>query len=651
MERQPKRIYEFGPFHLDKSERLLLCNGENLQLTPKAFETLLVLVENSGHVLEKDELMKRIWPDTFVEEATLAQNIFKLRRILGESTDGQQYIETIPRRGYRFIAPVREVEKEDVEAVTPRAVYQPPAQVAEVAPQPIENPDSRAGLIQSLNLKSFVRIIAVTAILFGLSYQAYNMLRDNRPFPTNSTVRTMAVLPFVTLNQNDEDEFLGLGMADALITKLSNVRLIVVRPTSAVLKYRAVNLQPVAAGKELMVNLVLEGRIQRFGDRVRVTVQLVSVEDGAPLWAEKFDKQFDDIFTVQDSISEQVVSALTLRLSSHERELLTKRYTNNTDAYNDYIKGRFYWNKWTEEGFNKGLEFFQKAVEKDPRYALAYVGMADAYSALAFYNYIAAQEAMPLAKRAAQSALEIDNSLPEGRASLAVVLFFYDWDWGGAEKEFKLALEGNPSGYETYQSYGVYLLAMGRFDESVEMLKRAQELNPVSLITNTTVGFPYYFAGQNDKALEQYNRVLDMDKNFGLAYSAIGDVYIQMGMYKEAISEFEKCLALLGRKSGPLSSLGQAYALAGDKARALKVVDELKAMSQRQYISPFTIALVYTGLAEKYPEFKDEAFKWIESSVEERSNRVIFLKFQPSFKSLRSDPRFASILNRVGLAA
>lgn len=332
MGQEPKLVYEFGPFRLDTSERLLLCDSETLPLTPKAFETLLVLVENSGHVLEKGELMEKIWPDTFVEEATLAQNIFKLRRVLRETPDGQQYIETIPRRGYRFIMPVREVIKEE----NNHPIYEFPEDIYEELPEPEEilsrkfQPSEQAGW----NTMTKVKTIVAVVILAGVIFQGYSLWSKRNAPDQNSLVRTIAVLPFATLdgNESDEDDSLGLGMADALITKLSNVRLITVRPTSSVLKYRASGLEPVIAGKELKVDLVLEGRIQRVGDRVRVTVQLIGVDDGRPRWAEKFDEKYSDVFGVQDSISEQVVKALTLRLSNEEEPDLSKHYTKNNQA-------------------------------------------------------------------------------------------------------------------------------------------------------------------------------------------------------------------------------------------------------------------------------------------------------------------------------
>ena len=651
MSSQSKVVYKFGPFQLDKFERRLSRNSETIPLTPKAFETLLIFVESGCHLLTKDELMARIWPDTFVEEATLAQNVFTLRRVLGERPDGQQFIETVPKRGYRFVHAVTEFVEPSLERAP-----QPEAEVALVAPAAIDDSSKVVSdaprLAQPEIRKSRINWplrVASTIICIGLIYMAFQLLKTPRVSESDRSKRTLAVLPFQTLNSELESEYLGLGMTDALITKLSNVKSIVVRPTSAVLKYNSAQMEPAAAGRDLRVALVLEGRVQKAGDHFRLTVQLVSVENGAPLWADKFDAQFVDIIAVQDSISEQVVSALTLKLSTEERAQLNKRYTTNPDAYQDYLKGRFYWSKWTEEGFSKSAQYFRQAIEKDSEFSLPYIGLADSFNVAAFYGYVSPMEVMPQAKLLAHKALEIDDTLAEAHTTMANALLFYDWNWDGAEQEFKRALDLNPSDVGVNQSYGVYLLARGRFSAAKEALLRAQELDPVSLITTTVAGFPYYFSGDYDRALDFYDKVIEMDPSFGLVYAARGDVLEAKGLFREALAEHEKSLKLLGRKPGGLSSLGHTYALLGDKANALRIIDELTKLSKRQYVSPIAIATVYSGLAEKDPSFKDKAFDWLQAALEERSNRLVFLKTQPTFRSLRGDPRFVVLLKRIGL--
>ncbi|HWP43668.1 MAG TPA: winged helix-turn-helix domain-containing protein [Blastocatellia bacterium] len=584
MDDRLKRFYEFGPFRVDTRERILLRAGIQIALTPKAFDTLCVLIQNSGHVLMKDELMKRIWPDSFVEEATLAQNIFTLRKILGESPDEHQYIETVPKRGYRFIARVKSWD--DVSA-EPGAGQAP-------APAP--------------------------------------------------SLRSLAVLPFRPLGPESDDEYFGLGMADALITKLSNIRKIIVRPTSAVARYTNPTQEPAAIGRELKVEMVLEGRIQRVQERVRVTVQLVNVENSAPLWAKKFDGEFVDIFGVQDEISSQVVEALTLELSSNEMKLLTKHHTTNAAAYQQNLKGRYQWNRWTEEGFRKSIEYFKQAIEIEPDYAQAYAGIADTYNALAFYSHIPPHEAMPKVKEAAERALHIDDTLAEAHLSLASVLMFYDWQWQAAEREFKKAIELNPSYPMAHQGYGLFLIAMGRFEEAKAAHARALELDPISPLLITTAGFPFYFAGQYDEAIEQYKISLEVEPNFGLTHASLGDAYTHKGMYEEAVLEYERGMVLFGRKVSFLTSLGHVYGLSGNVAAARQILEEIQALAETRYVSPLSIAIVHIGLGEK-----DAAFDWLQKSFDERSNRLVYLNVQPTFNPIRSDSRFKRLLARVGL--
>jgi tetratricopeptide (TPR) repeat protein len=392
------------------------------------------------------------------------------------------------------------------------------------------------------------------------------------------------------------------------------------------------------------VDLVLEGKMQQVGERIRVTVQLLKVDTGVPLWAEKFDCQIMDLFALQDFISSQVAEALTLQLSRDESELLTKRSATDPRAYQEYLKGRYQWNKWTQESFEKSIKHFERAIEIEPGFALAYAGIADAHNAIQFYGYRPPHLTMPQMKAASNKALEIDDSLAEAHLSLATTYMFYDWDWNGAEREFKRAIELNPTYAMAYQGFGIYLTAMGRFDEAVAKLERAQELDPVSPLIGTTAGFPYYFSGQFDKAVEQYKRAHEADPNFVLIHTSLGDAYLQLGMNEEAIAEFEEAIEVGGRKPGLLSSLGYALGLSGKGDEANRILEELLDSSTRQYVSPITIAMIHLGLGEK-----DKTFAMLQAAYYERSNRMVFLKVQPCFFPLRSDARFTEMLRCVGL--
>ncbi len=573
MSRLTKHFYEFGPFRLDVKERLVLHEGETVPLTPKAFDMLLALVENSGHLVEKNELMQRLWPDSFVEEGSLAQNISLLRKALGES-ESQKFIETVPRRGYRFVA----------------RVLSKPEQIAD------------------------------------------------------RTITSIAVLPFKSIGVDGGDEYLGIGIAETLTTRLSSLNLLIVRPTSAVLKYASSEKETVVAGRELEVDTVLEGSIRRLGERLRVTARLVSVPDGSVLWADKFDENFPDIFEVEDSISGKVAEALALKLSGEEQKRLTKRYTDNAEAYQLYLKGRYFWNKRTEDGFNRGISQFKQAVEKDSNYALAYAGLADSYIGLTFYNFAAPNETMPKAKEAAMNALVIDNALAEAHASLAHALMNYDWNWSEAEKQFKLSIELNPDYATAHEWYAIhYLTATGRPEEALQEMKRALELEPTSLVMNTFMGAALYFAGRYDEAIEQCRRTIEMDPNFAVAH--LGLAYEQKGMFDDAIAEFQKATTLSGGSPLMKASLGHAYAKANRKDEATMILNELKKLSKQRYVSSYEAAAIYVALGDNV-----QAFQLLERAYTEHCFHLVHLKVWPQFNVVRADLRFQDLVQRIGLS-
>ncbi|HEX8708189.1 MAG TPA: protein kinase [Pyrinomonadaceae bacterium] len=468
----------------------------------------------------------------------------------------------------------------------------------------------------------------------------------DRQEPTTTGGRSIAILPFKMLRVEEKsDEYLGMGMADAIITKLSNIQRIIVRPTSAVIKYADGESNAVSAGHELDVNFVLDGRIQRVADRVRVTVQLVRVRDGAPLWATKFDENFTDIFEVEDSISGQVAEALMPRLTGEERELLYKRETENAKAYQAYLKGRYFWNKFTDEDLGKALEQFEEAIRLDPNYALAYVGVADYHNWAAIYGVCSPEECFPQAKAAASRALEIDDSLAEAHAALAFTTVCYDWDWVASEQRFKRALELNPNYGLTHQWYSNLLAARGRFDEAITEMKRAQQINPLSVIDQTMTGWTYYHARQYEMAIEELQKALQMDRNFGNAHMILGAVYAEVGMYDEAISMVNRSLELMEGSAVPMWVLGYTLAASGRRQKAQEVLGKLERLSGERYISPYQFAVINVGLGNY-----DAAFEWLEKAYESRDEWLLWLGTEPKLDALRSDPRFTSLLRRVGLA-
>ena len=496
----------------------------------------------------------------------------------------------------------------------------------------------RRGALSRLVDRPIAAIVLVIAVLSLVAVAGY-FLRPSQPV----SIKSIAVLPFKPLGMENRDESLELGMADTLIARLSNIREIDVRPISAVHKYTGLDQDAVAAGREQQVHAVLDGHIQKAGEKVRVTVRLTRVEDGATLWADKFDEEMTNIFAVQDSISERVANALSVTLAGGEKERLTKHHTENPAAYQLYLKGRYHLNRLTDDGFLKGRDYFRQAIDVDPNYAAAYAGLADSYQMLSGYNALAPNEGFPQAKAAATEALRLDEDLAEAHTALGSVKLLYDWDWQGAEREYRRAIEINQSYSDAHLMYGLYLSAMGRFDEGHAETRRAQELDPLSLSKIVGIGDVFYHQRQYDRAQEQYGRVLEMDPNSGFGHWALGNVYVHKGMFEEAIAEYKKAVQLSGDSPDELASLGYAYALSGKRTEAQNVIEELKERSKRRYVSPTIIAFIYAGLRDK-----DEAFAWLEKAYSGRDFILVFLKVDPTFDSLRSDARFAELMRRVG---
>ncbi|HEX8493894.1 MAG TPA: protein kinase [Pyrinomonadaceae bacterium] len=459
--------------------------------------------------------------------------------------------------------------------------------------------------------------------------------------PTGS--RAIAVLPFKMLRLEEKtDEYLGLGMADAIITKLSNIRRIIVRPTSSVLKYASGDSDLLAAGHELDVGFVLDGRIQRAADRVRVTVQLIRVRDGAPLWAAKFDEKFTDIFTVEDSVSGQVAQALMPRLSGEEQELLSKRETENAQAYQAYLKGRYYWNTFTEEGLAQAIFHFMEAIEEDPEYAQAYAGVADYYNYLGVWGVLPPKESFAAAKDAAMKALSLDDTLAEAHTSLAFALLAYDWNWEAAESSFKHAIELNP-GYATAHQWYAYLTgAQGRHAEAITEIECAQKLDPLSPVIASSASLIFFNARQYDRSMEELDKALEIDPNYFVAHQAYGWCYAMKGRYEEAIAAARKAVALSAHNPMALWSLGHALAAAGREPEARAVLREMIEAREKRFVSPYFIACVYAALNEA-----DEVFKWLEQAYTERDWWLLWMRVQPHFDHLRSDPRFQNLIQRV----
>ena len=460
----------------------------------------------------------------------------------------------------------------------------------------------------------------------------------------SSPEKRIAVLPFKPLVPENRDQVLELGMADSLIAKLSNIREIVVRSLNSVRKYSGLDQDPVAAGRELEVSSVLEGNVQKSSDRIRVSARLINVADGSSLWANTFDEKFTDVFAVQDAISQKVADALALRLSGEENKRLTRRYTENVEAYQLYLTGRYHWNKLTPPEITKSIEFFKKAIGLDPTYALAYFGLADAYRSLAPTSEVPSKDTLPQAQAAATKALELDETLAEPHATLAFIHTWYDWDWSGAEREAKRAIELNPNWSFGHIAYAQMLSVTGRSQEAIAEGVRAVELDPLSLIINALNGYHLHLARRDDEAIARLKKTVELDSNFWIAHQFLGMAYVEKKMYPEAISEFSQAVKLSGGNSEPLALNGYASVLSGDTAKGRAVLQELKSLESQRYVPPSNLALLSYVLGEK-----DEAFSWLEKAYQDRDIRLCRLKVDSKWDSMRSEPRFVEILKRIGL--
>lgn len=648
-----KQLYEFGEFRLDPQRRRLIRNGEIVSLPPKALEALLVLVRNPSRLLEREELMQAIWAETFVEDANLTVAISQLRKALVQNGEKAEFIETIPRVGYRFVADVKTIDDADVPLVVERhtvsrTVIEEQLISTDAKSETETLHNTRAALPAPTASHPFSRrqllIVAAVAATLLIPLAIYLRLpqRPTLP-PTTAQVRSMAVLPFRPLTVKPEDEYLRLGLADALITQLGRIREVTIRPLSAVLKYDGKEEDPLAIGRALGVEAVLDGTLLHEGDKVRVTMRMLRVGDGVTLWSGTFDEKFTDIFAMQDSISQQVAHAAVLNLSPEDRQRLTKQYTSNLEAYQLYLKGRYFWNKRTADGIRQSFDYFKKAIDIDPAFAIAYAGLADAYALGVWQDALPQREYIPLAKAAALRALQIDETVGEAHASLGFVRFWYEWDFKGAEAAFRRAIELSPNHATAHHWYGEFLVLMGRSEDGFKELKLAQDADPLSLIINSDLGKMYFFTGQSDNAIHQLKKTIDMDPQFPVAHLFLAMAYKQKGMMSDAIAELEREEHIPSSRAVFKFVLGYMYAEAGRRAEALRILDELQEPRPDRFAPAYGIALIHVGLDQK-----DEAFAWLEKARMDREPFLRYIKVDPNFDKLRSDPRFSELLLQVG---
>jgi TolB-like protein/DNA-binding winged helix-turn-helix (wHTH) protein/Flp pilus assembly protein TadD len=637
------QIVRFGEFELDLRTGELRTERHHIILQEKPFQILTALLERPGEMIGREELIKRLWPvGTFVDfDLGLNKAVNRLREALGDSAEQPRFIETFPKRGYRFVAPVTR-DGEGFEEASPTAR----AHTSSDGPNRLRNENAGTPLLAVLEKRAFAWRPAVAAGLLAIvamaSYVAWRR-HSSAPAPTGRIM--MAVLPFQNLTGDPEQEYLTDGLTEETIARLGGLqpeRLGVIARTS-VMGYKHGDKRLDQIGRELDVQYVLEGSVRRDRNRLRITAQLIQVKDQSHLWAQEYDRSSQDIIALQDDVAAGVTQEIQARWAIEARGHPERHQPANAEAYDAYLRGRYSLNRRTEEGLHNALGYFHAALEADPGYALAYAGLADCYVLMVSTYDISPEATVVQARAAANKALALDPGLAEPHAVLAVIAQNHDWNWEESEREFKLAMAADPANPTLHHWYSAGLAARGRFEESVHEIAIARRLDPISLPIRTAEGAESYMARRYDDALGELSRIVEIEPNYANAYLYRGLTYEQQGKWKEAIADLETS-AKLDDSLRSAAMLGEAYALAGDKTRARKILNELQVRAKREHVSPLYPAIIHTGLGDK-----DLAFSELEGAVEERATDLLGIKVVALYDPLRSDQRFAALLRKVGL--
>lgn len=615
----PDEIVSFGVFQLDLKARELHKAGVRVRLQEQPFRVLALLVVRTGIVVTREDLRKEIWPtDVYVTfDQGLNNAIRKIRDALGDSAENPRFIETIPRQGYRFLAPVNSVQTRSTE------------------------PPSRIG---SRTIRSWALIgLAATCGLVTLGYWAWHKTATrDRPSPEKIV---LAVLPFDDLSHDLDQEFFSDGLTEEMIAQLGklNPERLRVISRGSVLKYKGSILAVSQIGKELHAEYLVQGSVRRASDHVRITAHLILVRDQTDLWVESYDGELKDILALQDTMARTIASQIHVALSAEQQTRLASRHNPGPEAYEAYLKGRYYWNKRTADGMQKASRYFQQAINKDPGYGAPYSGLADSNSGLAWHGFTSPAEALPKAHEAALKAIEIDPQSAEAHASLGLVLN-HRLEWAAAEAEFKRAIQLDSNYANAHHWYGDNLSIGGRHDEALLEAKKALELDPLNLMIGTWVGLRYYLARKYDLATEQGRNTVELDQNFAASHLLLGESYIQIGSQSQGLAELQQAASLSGNSPVYVAQVAVAYAAAGRKSVALRTIAELQKSSGQRYVSPYGMAQAYAALNDR-----EQTFKWLQAAYDDHAVWMSYLGVDPVFDRVRADPRFQELLRRVGL--
>ena len=625
MDADPSRqTYRFGDFEFDPTSGELHKDGTKVRLQEQPFQILTLLLARPGEVVTREEVRRTLWPaDTFVDfDVGLNSAVKRLRDALDDSAEKPRFVETLPRRGYRFIAPL-----ERPPASVPGASAPPVLEVVPIAAKPGRGP------------RPWPMAAAGAVLLAGLA--AWGLWPRLRHRPAPAQIDSVAVLPFENLTGDPEQDYFVDGMTDAVITDLAQVRALRVISRTSVAQYKRANKPLPRIAEELDVDAVVEGTVARSGGRVLITAQVIQAATDRHLWAQSYEREVRDVLALQREVAAAITQPIQVKLQPEEKRRLTQvEAAVRPDAYEAYLKGRFYWSKRSAETTQKAVAFFQEAIERDPAYAPAYSGLSDAYRAFDVQGLAPPRDGMPKAEAAARKALALDDRLAEAHASLAGVLYRYDWDWDGAEREFRLSLELEPNYAEGHRAYAVYLMTVRRNEEAVAQAQRARELSPLSPVINTELGLALARAGRFDEAVDQLRKTLAMDPKFGRARQTLGLAYLEKGDLPRALEYFD---TPAGRPQSAGPWVGYLYGISGRRREAQDVLERLETLSHERYVSPQSFAIVHLGLGNK-----DQAFQWLEKAYEERAFEVLGFSGE-LFDRLSGDPRFQDLLRRMRL--
>lgn len=639
---QGKRIYEFGRYRVDGDERLVWRDGKPVPLSGKPVDTLLLLLEHSGRLVEKSELLHEVWKDAFVEDGNVAVTISMLRKALQDDGAEHQYIQTVPRRGYRFVAEVRAIVQNERERPVAEEAVRPPLEPEQASRPPGVSPEP-AGIAPPRPARSRSVFWIAPAVAVFLLVGIGVFLRVRTISAARPMLHSVAVLPFRVLSSAEQVP-VGLTIADAVITDLGSYESIDVRPTSAILKYGNAAADPIAAGREQKVDAILTGNVEFAADHLRVNVQLVRVADASLIWAERFEEPAPQHSPLDDEIADRIVQAVASHFGAGARNRAAARQPQNAKAYQLYMQGRYFWNKRTEEGLRRSIEYFQQATLEDGQYAAAYAGLADSYALLASYGVEPADQAYPNAKAAASRALQLDPSLAEAYTSLGMIAFYYEWNWLDAERQFRRSIALNPNYPLAHTWYALDLAAMGRCPEAVAQIERAHDLDPLSLSINTEVGRVFYWCRNFDRAVDSLRNALDLDQNFARAHTRLGMTYAAKRDFTSAIREFERARQLSGPDPYLDGLLAYAEGSSGQAAAARRRLNDLVRRSRGEFVPAFSVALACIGIGDR-----ELALTWLAKAYQDRSTYMVYAKSDPLLDGVRSDPRFLELLKRMGL--